>query len=56
MTRETRLEGELANVRSLLEQRARTKDRAKRRVLETEIRAASERVVELSPKAELGAL
>jgi hypothetical protein len=50
MSREHRLEGELAHVRSLLDQRARTKDPAKRRALEAEVREASQRVVELTPR------
>jgi hypothetical protein len=46
--REARLESELANVRRLLDQRARTKDPAKRRALEAQIRSASQSVVALS--------
>jgi hypothetical protein len=43
------LEAELAHVRSLLDQRARTMDPAKRRAVEAEIREASQRVIQLSP-------
>ncbi len=46
---ETRLDGELAHVRGLLDQRAATTDAAKRAALEAEIRAASQRVIQLSP-------
>jgi hypothetical protein len=49
--REVRLESELANIRALLDQRARTKDPAKRRALEVQIRAASQAVVALSPSS-----
>jgi hypothetical protein len=48
---EGQLDAALAHVRSLLDQRAKTTDPAKRRAVEAEIRAASQRVVELSPKA-----
>jgi hypothetical protein len=48
ISREARLESELANVRRLLDQRARAKDPAKRRALEAQIRTASESVVMLS--------
>ncbi len=49
ISHERRLEGELANVRSLLDRRARTTDPTKRRALESDIRAASQRVLDLSP-------
>ncbi len=48
ISREARLESELANVRRLLDQRAQTKDPAKRRALEAQIRDASQAVVALS--------
>jgi hypothetical protein len=51
LSRERRLEAELAHVRSLLDQRARTTDPTQRHGVEAEIRAASERVVQLSPPA-----
>jgi hypothetical protein len=49
---EDRLEAELAHVRSLLDQRAKTSDPTKRRGLEQQIRAASQKVVDLSPRSE----
>ncbi len=51
ISREMRLEAQLAHVRSLLDRRARTTDPEKRRGVEAEIRAASQRVVQLSPPA-----
>jgi hypothetical protein len=53
ISHERRLEGELANVRTLLDRRARTSNPAKRRALESEIRTASQRVIELSPPPDL---
>jgi hypothetical protein len=46
---EKQLDAELAKVRSLLDQRSRTKDPGQRRALEERIREASQRVVALSP-------
>ena len=54
MTPETRLDAELAHVRSLLDKRAGTTDPAQRRAIEAEIRTASQKVVELSRPAKAG--
>jgi hypothetical protein len=49
---EDQLEAELAHVRGLLDQRAKTRDPAQRRDLEQQIRAASQKVVDLSPRSQ----
>jgi hypothetical protein len=46
---QAKLDAELAHVRSLLDRRARITDPAKRSALEAEIRAASQRVLQLTP-------
>jgi hypothetical protein len=49
---EDQLDAELAHVRGLLDQRAKTRDPAQRRDLEQQIRAASQKVVDLSPRSQ----
>jgi hypothetical protein len=49
VTPERQLDAELSHVRGLLDQRARITDPAKRRGVEADIRAASQRVIQLSP-------
>jgi hypothetical protein len=49
ITPQMRLDAELSHVRSLLDQRAGTTDPVKRRGVEADIRAASQRVIQLSP-------
>jgi hypothetical protein len=49
ITPEMQLDAELSHVRSLLDQRAGITDPVKRRGVEVELRAASQRVIQLSP-------